>query len=162
MGPTLVQINHSLLLHNYNLIRKAVKPAKVMAVVKANGYGHGSIEISKTLHENSVDYLGVAFHEEGIALRNAGIKTPILVFGAQITKYFEAFFEYNLDLTITHLDQLSFLEKLCKSKARKIRIHLKIDTGMNRVGFYPDLFKKAFDQAYNSDWIDGDHPICWY
>ena len=66
MGPTFVQINHSHLLHNFNLIRKAVKPAKIMAVVKANAYGHGSIEIAKTLQENNVEYLGVAFPEEGI------------------------------------------------------------------------------------------------
>ncbi|MCP4412810.1 MAG: bifunctional UDP-N-acetylmuramoyl-tripeptide:D-alanyl-D-alanine ligase/alanine racemase, partial [Gammaproteobacteria bacterium] len=88
MGPTFVQINHSHLLHNFNLIREAVKPAKVMAVVKADAYGHGSIEIAKTLQEINVDYLGVAFPEEGIALRKAGVKTRILVFGAQLTKYF--------------------------------------------------------------------------
>jgi len=154
MGPTFVQVNHSHLLHNFNLIREAVKPAKIMAVVKANAYGHGSVEIAKTLIENSVDYLGVAFPEEGILLRNASIKAPILVFGAQLVKSFELFLEYNLDLTITHLDQLSKLEKLCEKKAKKAKVHLKIDTGMNRVGFYKEEFKKAFDSAYKSKWIE--------
>ncbi len=154
MGPTFVQINHSHLLHNFNLIREAVKPAKVMAVVKADAYGHGSIEIAKTLQEINVDYLGVAFPEEGIALRKAGVKTRILVFGAQLTKYFESFLEYDLDLTITHLDQILELEKLCKAKNQKAQIHLKFDTGMNRVGFYADSFKQAFSRAYNSSWIE--------
>lgn len=154
MGPTYVQINHSHLLHNFNLIRESVKPAKVMAVVKANAYGHGSVEIAKTLQENNVDYLGVAFHEEGIVLRKAGIKVPILVFGAQFARYFEQFLNYNLDLTITHPDQLSELEKLCKTKGRVAKIHLKIDTGMNRVGFYPDNFKRVFKRAFDSKWIE--------
>ncbi|KAA3608475.1 MAG: alanine racemase [Calditrichaeota bacterium] len=153
MGPTFVQINHSHLLHNYSLIRDAVKPAMVMAVVKANAYGHGNIEISQTLVQNNVDYLGVAFHEEAISLRQAGIETPILVFGAQLIKYFDQFLDYNLDLTITQIEQLSALEKICQAKKKKAKIHLKIDTGMNRVGFYPDSFKQAFEKAANSKWI---------
>lgn len=89
MGPTKAYINHKNLLHNFNLIRNAVKPAKIMCVVKANAYGHGSVEVSRTLINNGVEYLGVAFPEEGIELRNAGIKTPVLVFGAQHEDFFE-------------------------------------------------------------------------
>lgn len=147
MGPTHLKIKHNHLIHNYNLIREAVSPALVMPVVKANAYGHGSIEISKTLVNNGANYLGVAFHEEGIELRENGIGVPILVFGAQLPEYFESFLEYDLELTITSLEQIQFLSQLCAGKKRKARIHLKLDTGMNRVGFHNEDFKKALQHT---------------
>lgn len=153
MGPTAVYINHSNLLHNFALIRENVQPAKVMAVVKANAYGHGSIEIAKSLQKEGADYLGVAFHEEGIELRKAGIKTPILVFGAQLPEFFEQLIEYEIDLTITHLDQLKKLQEIASKKGKKAGIHLKADTGMNRVGFYETDLYRAADIAFTSEQI---------
>jgi alanine racemase len=135
MGPTRAYINHSNLLHNYNLIKKAVAPAKVMCVVKANAYGHDSVAVSKTLVENGVEYLGVAFAEEGIELRKAGIDTPILVFGAQLADFLDDHLEYNLDITLTSEHQIQILTKLCREKNKIAKVHIKIDTGMNRVGF---------------------------
>jgi len=90
MGPTKAFINHKNLAHNFNLIKNAVAPAMVMGVVKANGYGHGSVEAALTLLENGAEYLGVAFVEEGLELRKAGINAPLLVFGAQPDELFEA------------------------------------------------------------------------
>ncbi len=125
-----------------------------MAVVKADAYGHGSIEVAKTLRDEGVDYFGVAFHEEGIELRKAGIEIPILVFGAQLSQNFHYFLDYNLDLTITSKEQINTLEKLCKNQNKIVNVHLKLDTGMNRVGFYPDPFKAAYEQAAKSKWIN--------
>ncbi len=89
MGPTNAYISHKNLKHNISLIRSAVGSKKIMAVVKANAYGHGEIEVSKTAIEAGCEYLGVAFIEEGIRLRKAGIDTPILVFGAHLPEFLQ-------------------------------------------------------------------------
>ena len=75
MGPTHVKINHANLIHNYNLLKKEIGDSvKVMAMIKANAYGHGIIEVAKTLEKQNVPYIGVAYPEEGIQLRKANIK----------------------------------------------------------------------------------------
>lgn len=150
MGPTAVYINHKNLLHNFNLIREKVKPSKVMAVVKADAYGHGSTEVAKTLENENVDYLAVAFPEEGIKLREAGIKRPVLVLGAQLTDFFQAMIDHKLEITITHLDQLKFLQNLTKESGKTAEIHIKVDTGMNRVGFYEAEYYQALEIVCSS------------
>jgi len=135
MGPTQAEIIHAHLRYNLNLIRKAVAPAKVMAVVKANAYGHGAIEIARTALQEGAEYLGVAFHEEGLQLRRAGISAPILVFGAQLPEFFEAHIQNDLDLTISYSEQIEPLFRICDRLHKKAGIQIKIDTGMGRVGF---------------------------
>jgi alanine racemase len=148
MGPTRAYINHQHLLHNYDLIKNAVAPAKVMCVVKADAYGHGSIEISRTLINHGAQYLGVAFAEEGIELRKAGIQTPVLVFGAQLSEFMEDHLRYDLDLTITGRHQIEPLRQLCLKYNKKARIHIKFDTGMNRVGFPMNNARMIIDQLF--------------
>lgn len=150
MGPTKAFINHNHLRHNIQLVRDVVGTRKIMAVVKANAYGHGDVEVSKTAIEAGCEYLGVAFIEEGIKLRKAGIIDPILVFGAQLPEYLSATIDYNLELTITSHLQLAHLEKTIGKKNKKIPIHLKVDTGMNRVGFIYDRFTDDFTQILNN------------
>jgi alanine racemase len=135
MGPTLAYISHVNLRHNLALIRKAIGPRKIMAVVKAFAYGHGDIQIARTASEAGCEYLGVAFAEEGVRLRKAGLKTPILVFGAQLPPALALSLAHDLEITITSGDQLAYLKKISRKRSKKIGIHLKIDTGMNRVGF---------------------------
>ncbi len=136
MGPTRAYINHDHLKHNFKLIKKAVAPAKVMAVVKADAYGHGSVEVARTLLAAGASYLGVAFHEEGIELRKAGIETPILVFGAHLPNFFQEYLHYNLDITLTDASQLAPLRQVCRKLNKKARVQIKFDTGMGRVGFF--------------------------
>jgi alanine racemase len=154
MGPTVVEINHRNLVHNLNLIQKKVSPAKVLAVVKANAYGHGSIEVSRTLIRNEVDFLGVAFHDEGIELREAGIDTQILVFGAQLNDFLEEHVRYDLDITLTSEEQIQYLSEICSKLNKKARVHFKIDTGMNRVGFNLDHFIKHVDAWLNKKFLE--------
>ena len=135
MGPTRAEILHKHLIHNLNLIRRAVAPAQVMAIVKANGYGHGSVEIARSALANGASWLGVAFPEEGVELRRAGIDAPILVFGAQLEEFFELHIQNNLDLTLASVDQLLPLRKICNKLHTRARVHIKLDTGMGRVGF---------------------------
>ena len=153
MGPTRAYIYHQNLIHNLKLIQQAVSPAAVMGVVKADAYGHGSIEVAKTLIANGVNYLGVAFPEEGIELRKAGIEKPILVFGAHLPHFFPQFLDYNLDITLTDVGQLEPLRKLCLKQNKRARVQIKIDTGMGRVGFLPEkdqdlIFKIIEERAW--------------
>lgn len=150
MGPTYLKINHQNLVHNYNLIKKEIgSKVKVMAMIKANAYGHGILEVAKTLEKENIAYLGVAFPEEGVRLRKAGIKTPILVMGAHLNEFIKDQVEYNLDLTITSIAQLKYIHDYCSDKSKKARVHLKIDTGMNRVGFNEKDFYRAYEFSLN-------------
>jgi alanine racemase len=144
MGPTEAHISHSNLRHNISLIRSAVGERKILAVVKANAYGHGDIEITKTAVESGCEYLGVAFVEEGIKLRQAGFDTPILVFGAHSPDMLKKAIKFNLEITLTNLLQIDFLNTLPAHS--KVMVHIKFDTGMNRVGFPHSDFKKVIDQ----------------
>ena len=123
MGPTHIKISHSNLVHNYNLIKKKVdNSVKVMAMIKANAYGHGIIEVAKTLEKENIDYFGVAFPREGILLRDAGIKTPILVVGAHLNDSIKHHTDYNLDITITRFNQLKFLNTYCSENNKSAKI----------------------------------------
>jgi alanine racemase len=143
MGPTIAYIHHRYLQHNINLIRKAVGNRKIMAVVKANAYGHGDVEVARTALQAGCEYLGVAFVEEGIRLRQAKIHAPILVFGAHLNTGLSNAIEHQLDITVTSEAQLLFLKKYCAQKRIKIPVHIKIDTGMNRVGFPHDQIEQV-------------------
>ncbi|MCK4753856.1 MAG: alanine racemase, partial [Calditrichia bacterium] len=149
MGPTVAHISHTNLSHNIKLIREAVGSRKIMAVVKANGYGHGDLEVSRTALEAGCEYLGVAFVEEGINLRQAGISQPILVFGAHHFEYLKSAIDNNLEITITSDEQITYLQNLNRTN-QKIPIHLKVDTGMNRAGFLFEFFGNSFLNVLNN------------
>jgi len=153
MGPTVAYIYHRHLHHNIGLIRQAVGKRKIMAVVKANAYGHGDIEIARSALQCGCEYLGVAFVEEGIRLRKAKITAPILVFGAQLPSSLAQAIKYKLEITVTAMTQISFLKKISERQGTKIPIHLKIDTGMNRVGFYTDEWEQAIITILKSRYL---------
>lgn len=145
MRPTYVKVNLSQLQRNLEAIRAHVAPAKVLAVVKANAYGHGVDGVVSFL-EPFADYLGVALVEEGIYLRELGIKKPILVMGGTLAEQLPAFLEHDLTLTASSLDLLRAAEQLAESTGKRLRAHLKIDTGMERVGVR-DTDAKPFIEA---------------
>ncbi len=153
MGPTKAFIDHANFKHNVRLIQKAVSPAQVMAVVKANAYGHGAVEIAQSALEAGATYLGVAFHEEGIELRKAGITAPILVFGAQLPQFFEAHLRHNLELTLSYPEQIEPLRQAAQRLNIKPRVHIKIDTGMGRVGFLAEGDLAPVFELLNADWL---------
>ena len=105
-----------------------------MAVVKADAYGHGAIEASKVFIEEGVSYLAVAFVNEGIELREAGIKTPILVFAGPNQDSIGIQLQNSLDVTISNPDDVSLISEVAKKLSLKARVHLNIDTGMSRLG----------------------------
>ncbi len=135
MRPTYLEVNLPQLKQNLEAIRAHVRGAKVMPMVKANAYGHG-IEGVAPFIEPYVDYFGVALVEEAIQLRMLGIKKPILVAGGTLIEQLPLFFEHDLILTASSLDLLTASEQLAASTRQRLKIHLKIDTGMERVGVH--------------------------
>ena len=133
---TVLEINLDALTFNYNFYKQKLKPTtKIMVMVKAFGYGNGGYEIAKQLAHLKVDYLGVAFADEGIELRKAGITTPIMVLNPEISSY-NSMIAYNLEPEMYSISGLtSFIELAKEKNLNTYPIHLKIDTGMHRLGF---------------------------
>ncbi len=134
---TVLEINLNAILHNINYHKSLLKPAtKMMAMVKANSYGLGSYEISEFLQHHHIDYLGVAFVDEGVELRKKGITVPIVVMNPEQHSY-ETVIEYNLEPEIYSFRVLElFYEAVQKSGYdKKYPVHIKLETGMHRLGF---------------------------
>ena len=133
---TVLEINLNAISHNLNYYKSKLEPTtKIMVMVKAFGYGNGGFEIAKLLEHHHVDYLGVAFADEGIALKNAGIKLPIMVLNPENTS-FSAIIQHHLEPEIYSLKGLnSFLQIAKNSQLENYPIHIKLDTGMHRLGF---------------------------
>jgi alanine racemase len=133
--PTVVEVNLSQLKRNIEAIRAHVTPAKVMPMIKANAYGHGVDGVAPYL-EPYVDYFGVALLEEGIQLREFGIKKPILVAGGTLPSQVAHFAVFGLTLTGSSIELLDAAEEVSRLTGKRIKTHLKIDTGMERVGVH--------------------------
>ncbi|BAP29581.1 alanine racemase [Chryseobacterium sp. StRB126] len=134
---TVLEINLNAILHNINYHKSLLKPeTKMMAMVKANAYGLGSYEISEFLQHHHIDYLGVAFADEGVELRKKGITTPIIIMNPEQHSY-QTIIEYNLEPEIYSFRVLElFYEAVQKSGYdKKYPIHIKLETGMHRLGF---------------------------
>ena len=134
--PVWAEINLDNLTHNIKEIRKNISENSILtAVVKANGYGHGSIKLAKLFLENGADRLAVATLSEAIELRRAHIDSEILILGyTQLSEYSKVI-ENNLTQTIYTLEQGEELNKLSKDKGITSKVHIKIDSGMSRLGF---------------------------
>lgn len=133
---TVLEINLDAVISNYNFYKQKLESdTKMMVMVKAFGYGNGGYEIAKQLEHLKVDYLGVAFADEGISLRKAGITTPIMVLNPEISSY-KAMIAYNLEPEMYSITGLTSFIDLAKEKnLNAYPIHIKIDTGMHRLGF---------------------------
>jgi alanine racemase len=146
--PTRVEVDLKKLSENFRNVKKYVAPAKVMPVLKANAYGHGLLRIAQLFEELNADYLGVAVVEEGILLREKGIKIPILVLGGVWGNQVPLFLKHNLTITASSIDKLNQIDDIAKQMKIKARVHLKIDTGMERIGVHYYSAEKFLDAAY--------------
>jgi alanine racemase len=133
---TVLEINLNAISHNLNFYKSKLNPeTKLMVMVKAFGYGNGGFEVAKLLSHHKVDYLGVAFADEGILLKNAGIDLPIMVLNPETTS-FSAIIQYQLEPEIYSIKGLTAFLKIAEQKKLKnFPIHIKLDTGMHRLGF---------------------------
>jgi len=134
--PTYVEVNLDRLAENYRAIERAVAPAGVMPVLKANAYGHGLVEVARHVVSLGAAYLGVAFLEEGILLREAGISAPILVMGGLLGNQVPLFLRHDLTLTASSLEKLAQIDEAAQALGVQAKVHLKIDTGMERIGVH--------------------------
>ena len=133
--PTYLEVNLPQLKENLENIRRHVQPATVMAVLKANAYGHGIDGVAPYLAVYS-DYIGVALVEEGIYLRHLGIHKPILVMGGTLPSQLPLFVEHELTLSVSSMELLETAEKVAGATRTRLKVHLKIDTGMERTGVH--------------------------
>lgn len=151
MHQTTLEVDLNALIHNVNYFRSHLKPeTKIMSMVKAYAYGSGDIEVARTLQHHNCDYLAVAVADEGADLRNEGIHIPIVVMNPEIGA-FGKIFEYKLEPEIYSIRLLeAFLKEAEKQGVSNYPVHIKIDTGMNRLGFLPKevdhLIEKLNDQ----------------
>lgn len=107
---------------------------KLLAVIKANAYGHGAVEVAKALTDLA-DYYGVAFIDEALELRKAGINKPVLILGHTDESLFEVLIDYDITQTIYTYEQAKVMSEVATSKGKLAKVHVKLDTGMNRIGF---------------------------
>ena len=131
LRPTHVVVNLSQLRRNLDAIRARVTPAKILLMLKANAYGHGIDGVAPYI-EPFVDAMGVAILDEGIHLRQLGIKKPVLVAGGTLPEHIPYYLDYDLTLTVSSLDVLGAAEEISRAAGKRLKVHLKIDTGMER------------------------------
>ena len=136
LRPTVVEVSLARLTDNLRAIQAAVGPAAVMPIVKANAYGHGLVPVARHLAALGATSLGVAFLEEAVALREAGVTVPILVMGGIFGDQIPVFLRHGLTLTASSVDKLRQIDRTAGELGVVARVHLKIDTGMERIGVH--------------------------
>lgn len=146
--PTFAAIDTGAIRHNYGELRGFLGGAsRMMAVVKANAYGHGDIEVSRVLESEGCEYLGVAVAAEGVRLREGGISCPIVVLGGVYPEEIPAVFEFDLTPVVFDMDSARLLDAAASGVGSTLAVHVKIDTGMGRLGLFP-AEAAAFFEAF--------------
>lgn len=137
--PTWVEINLDNLRHNIMEIKQIISSAtRLCAIVKADAYGHGAVEVAKEALECGASYLGVALLDEAIQLRESGITSPILILGFTPENQFDKILEYNITQTVYNFKSGAMLSDCALKQNKKAKVHIKVDTGMSRIGFCPE------------------------
>lgn len=152
------EINLDAMCSNVSQALERMKPAKLMAIIKTDAYGHGAVRSAKALDEIGVYAFGVATPGEALELRRAEIKNPILILGYVFEEYFDRMIENNIDLALFDLNTAKLLNSHAEKLGKKARVHIKADTGMGRIGFQPcdesaEIIKEI--AALNNIEIDG-------
>ena len=155
--PTVARVDLGAIKSNYRHIvehlaaERADRPPQLIAVVKANGYGHGAAQVAGALEDAGADLLACADIEEGAALRAAGVRTGILVFGALSVSDLDGLFDCALTPTISTPGAAHAVQAAAAKYKHRLRYHLKIDTGMNRLGFRCDNLRRTLPELLASD-----------
>jgi alanine racemase len=135
LRPTALHVDLAQLTTNYQLLRTHTG-GPVLVVLKANAYGHGLVEVGRHFDLLGAPYLGVAYLEEGLRLRKAGVRAPVLVLGGIVGEQIPLFLQNDLTLTASSIDKLGAIESCAAALGRTAYVHLKIDTGMERIGVH--------------------------
>ncbi len=151
---TVEEIDLNALAHNFKFFRSLIKPTtKAVAMVKADGYGTGSYEMAKTLQDCGCDYLAVAAQDEGVDLRNAGITMPIIVLNPSVVNY-KSLFQYHLEPEVySIIEARELIKEGAKYGAKNFPVHIKLDTGMHRLGFIKEQLPELIELLHSQDVI---------
>ncbi len=136
LRPTHLTIDRGALRHNYAAIARHASGAEVMPILKANAYGHGLVEVARVCESLGAPAVGVAYLEEGMHLRRAGVRMPILILGGIAAAQIPHFLTHDLELTASSVDKLRAIDACASEMKVRARVHLKIDTGMERIGVH--------------------------
>ena len=150
-----LEINLPNCIHNYRYFRSRLKPStKMLILVKANAYGHGAVEFASMMEEAGADYLAVAYPVEGIELRKAGIRTPVMVLTAG-TDFFREIIDNGLEPGIPNMYTLRALCGVLDSRGiKRFPVHIKLDTGMHRLGFMTSEIQELVDFLAGTDAVE--------
>ena len=160
--PTVARVDLDVLKANYRAIVEHLRrerpqsPPGVIAVVKANAYGHGAAQVGRALEDAGADLLACADIEEGAALRAAGVRADILIFGALSVSDLDGLFDCRLTPTISSPGAARAVQAAAARHKQRVRYHLKIDTGMNRLGFRFDNLRRSLPELLRSENLDLD------
>ncbi|MBU7007974.1 alanine racemase [Phosphitispora fastidiosa] len=158
LRPAWVEVDLSAIAHNMKELRRTVaSDARIMAVVKANAYGHGAVPVSKTVLENGADYLGVAILDEARELREAGISAPILILGYTPVEQAEEAVSLGVAQTVYSREGAEAISQAAVKLGKKAKIHIKVDTGMGRLGF-PAGESSSVDEIIKAATLPGIAP----
>ena len=136
---TWIEVDLNAIEHNLKAIKRVVGPGtKILAIVKADAYGHGAVKVSQVLEQNGIDMLGVAFPGEGIELRKNSTNIPILILNPILSEQIENVIKHSFRVTVNSLDLANEISITAKRYNRTVRIHVEIDTGMGGAGVCPD------------------------
>lgn len=135
--PYYAEINLDNFRHNFREVKRLAPGKKILGVIKADGYGHGAVELARVLQEENADYFVVAIISEAIEIRNNGFKQPILILGYTPPEFAEDIVRYDITQTIYTCELAEAISKAAIKLGKTAKIHIKIDTGMGRIGFLP-------------------------
>ena len=153
---TWVEISDKAILGNIRTYKNILGPSvDIMPVIKSNAYGHGAVRVAKLLEQTKVPYFAVVFLEEALALRNGGIETPILVFSTNLfdTAMVIEAIQKDITFTIYNKDSCTQLNHIAKKVKKKALVHVNIDTGMTRLGFRENEYRKTIAKVCASEYL---------
>lgn len=153
LRPTMCKVNLAALGRNYESLSRHVEGSVVMPVIKANAYGHGIREVGMYFQKIGAKRLAVAYVEEGIMLREAGVTIPIHVMGGAMVRQIPLFLEHDLILTAPSLEKLLQINETARDMNKKAVVHLKIDTGMGRIGVHHDDTEEFLEESLRCESI---------
>ncbi|PEA54933.1 alanine racemase [Bacillus pseudomycoides] len=161
---TIVEVNLDAVKHNVREFKKCVNDENItmMAAVKANGYGHGAVEVAKAAIEAGIHQLAVAFVDEGIELREAGVTVPILVLGYTPVDAVKDAVEHNIMITVYRIEDLKGINEIANQLEKRARIQVKIDTGMSRIGLQEEEVLPFLEELKNMKYIEVEGMFTHY
>ena len=147
---TIAEINLEAFRHNLRTIKMVVGPdTTIMAIIKADAYGHGAVKCAQAALKEGINHFGVGIIQEGIELRESGISSPILILGGVYPDETEELIKHNLSTSLSNTTLLNTISKQAKLNGKKIGVHIKVDTGMSRLGVKPENFSHLFKSVMN-------------